>query len=92
MTGRGEQRLGIRGLDNDAEIHHCDAVGDVFYDGKIVRDENVGEPKPVLQVAQQVQDLRADRHIQRRHRLVADDEFRFDRECAGNRDALALAA
>ena len=92
MTGRGEQRLGIGGLDNDAEIHHGDAVGDVFYDGKIVRDENVGEPEPVLQIAQQVQDLRADRHIQRRHRLVADDEFRFHRERAGNGDALALAA
>ena len=50
MTRRGKQRLGIRGLDDPAEIHHGDAVGDVFYDRKVVRNGNVGETKPVLQV------------------------------------------
>ena len=36
MAGRGEQRFGSRGLDDAAEIHHRDAVGDVFDHGKIV--------------------------------------------------------
>src|SRR6266849_7486280 len=92
VTRRGKQRLGIRGLDDPPKIHHGDAVGDVFYDRKVVRNENVGEAKPVLKVAQQVQDLRTDRHIQRRYRLVADDQLRFDRQRPRNGDALALPA
>src|ERR1700682_147514 len=92
MTGRGEQRLRFRGLDDDAEIHHGDAVGDVLHDREVVRDKDVSGAKPVLQVTQQVQNLRTDRDIQRRYRLVTDDEFRFDRERPSNGDALALAA
>ena len=92
MARRGEQRVGVRGLDDGAEIHHRDAVGDVLYDGEIVRDEDVGEPEPVLQVAQQIEDLRADRDVERGDRLVADDQLRLDRERARNGDALALAA
>src|SRR5258708_16741084 len=92
MTRRCEQRLCLRGLDDDAEIHHRDAVGDVFYHSKIMRDEDVRQPKPVLQVAQQVQDLRTDRHVERGYWLVADDQFRLDRERPGNPDTLALAA
>ena len=92
MARRGEQRLRVRGLDDDAEIHHRDPVGDVLHHGEIVRDEDVGEAEPVLQVAQQIEDLRADRDVERRDRLVADDQFRLDRQRPGNGDALALAA
>src|SRR3981081_33281 len=90
--GGVEQLLRIRGLDDAAEVHHGDAVGDVFYHRKVVADEDVGEPKPGLQIAQQVQDLRTNRDVQRRYRLVANDELRFDRERPRDGDALALAA
>ena len=79
-------------FDDAAQMHHRDAVGNVLDHGKIVRNENVGQAEPPLQVAQQIEDLRADRDIERRDRLVADDELRLDRERAGDRDALALAA
>ena len=46
----------------------------------------------LLQVAQQVDDLRLDRHVERRDRLVGDDELRVDGERARDADALALAA
>ena len=36
MPGCGKQRVGGRGLDDAAEIHHGDAVGDVLHDRKIV--------------------------------------------------------
>ena len=41
---------------------------------------------------EQIQDLRADRDVQRRHRLVQDDELRVRHEGAGDGDALPLAA
>jgi hypothetical protein len=56
-----------------------------------VRDEQVGEAERVAQISQKIDDGRLYRHIERRHRLVADDEARPCRKRAGNRDALALA-
>ena len=38
-------------------------------------DEQVGEAEFFLQVGEQVDDLRLDRHVERGHRLVADDEL-----------------
>ena len=45
-------------------------------------------PKPRLQFHQQVHHLRADRHVQRRHRLVGDDQTRLRGQ--RTRDAAAL--
>ena len=48
--------------------------------------------KPLLQLHEQVDDLRLDRDVERRHRLVADEQARLERQRAGDADALALAA
>ena len=79
-------------LDDAAEIHDGDAVADVLDHGEIVRDEEVGEAEPRLEVDQQVEDLRLDRDVERRDRLVGDDQLRLERERARDADALALAA
>ena len=49
-------------------------------------------PNSALQVAQQVQHLRLDRDVERRHRLVGDQQLRLQRERARDADPLALAA
>ena len=59
---------------------------------EVVRDEQVGEVQALLQVDQQVDDLRLDVDVERRDRLVGDDELGRDRERARDRDALPLAA
>ena len=46
----------------------------------------------LLEVLEQVHDLRLDRDVERRDRLVADEEVRVQRERPGEPDALALAA
>ena len=61
-------------------------------DVEVVRDEDVGEPELALQVLEQVEDLRLHRDVERRDRLVADDQLRVDGERAGDADALPLAA
>ena len=55
-------------------------------------DEEVGQPVALLEILQQVEDLSLDRLVQRRHRFVAEDQFRMERQRAGDIDALALAA
>ena len=101
---RGEQRDGVRvdrvlvdlvrgpDLDDLAQVHHRDPVGDVADDAEVVGDEHVGEPELVLQVLEQVDDLRLDRDVEGRDGLVGDDHLRLQRERAGDADALALAA
>ena len=46
----------------------------------------------LLQFLQQVDDLGLDRHIQRRHRLVAHDKLRVNGQGSGHPDALPLPA
>ncbi len=92
MLRRGEQRLLVGVFDDAAEIHHGDVVADVLHHGEIVRDEQVSEAELVLQVHHEIEDLRLDRHVERRDRLVADDQARLQRERARDADALALPA
>src|SRR4029079_17199069 len=79
-------------LDELAEVHDPDPVAEVLDDRQVVADEEVRQVEIVPQVEEQVQDLALDRDIERRHRLVADDEVRPEGEGPGDADALALAA
>ena len=90
--GLREERVARPLLDDPAEVHDGDRVGHVADDREVVRDEEVGQVEPVLQVAQQVEDLRLDRDVDGRDRLVEHDELRVERERARDADALALAA
>ena len=57
-----------------------------------MRDEEIAQAETLLQIQQQVDDLRLHRDVERGHRFVADDEFRLQRQRARDADALALAA
>ena len=67
-------------------------MADVLDHREVVRDEQVRELNSLLQVHQQIDDLRLHRHVERRHRLVADDQSRPQRERARDAQALPLAA
>src|SRR6266852_1439004 len=93
----GVARGGVQGrrggpLDDLAEIHHRDMIGDVLHDREVMGDEEVSELPPLLQVGQQVQHLRLDGDVERAHRLVEHEELRLDRQGAGDTHPLALAA
>src|SRR5712671_1158308 len=101
---RRQQRLGVgvervveelvarRQLDDAAEIHDRDALAQMPYDREVVGDEQVGQAEPFAQILEQVDDLGLNRHVERRHGLIADDELRLHRERPRDPDALALAA
>ena len=75
-----------------SEVHDGDAVGDLADHRQVVRDEDVRQVEVALQVAQEVEHLRLDRDVERRDRLVADDQLRRERERTRDADPLALAA
>ena len=61
------------------------------HDGQVVRDEQVREAELLLQLLQQVDDLRLNRNVQCRHRLVRNDEIRLGGDRSGDSYPLPLA-
>ena len=90
--GRVVDLLAVADLDEPPEVHDRDPVGDLAQHGEVVRDEDVRQLEVLLQVAEEVQHLRLDRDVERRHGLVAHDQLRRERERARDADALPLAA
>ena len=49
-------------------------------DGEVVGDQDVGDTESLLQVAQEVHDLRLGRHVERAHRLVEHEQLGLEGE------------
>ena len=76
----------------EAEVHHHHLVRDVADHGQVVRNEEVGEPELVLEVGEQVEDLRLHRDVERGNRLVGNDQRRIQHQRARDRNPLPLPA
>ena len=92
MSGPVVERLGRSDFDQLSQVHHGHPVTGMGDGGQIVGDEQIGQVELRLQFFQEVEDLRLDRHVERRDRLVADDELRMQHQRPGDRDPLPLAA
>src|SRR5262245_32062968 len=102
--GGGEEGFGVRvqrvGTELKAlsyfydlsQIHHRDLLADVRDRRQIVGDEQIAHTQPPLNLFQQTYDVRSDRDVQRRHRLIEHDEPRVGRERSGDGQSLALAS
>ena len=67
-------------------------LAEMAHHAEVVRDEHEGEAAALPQLLEQHQDLRLHADVERRDRLVGEDEVWTERESAGDTDALALAA
>ena len=92
VLGLGEDVLGSAFLDDLAALHDVDALGHLADDAEVVGDEQHGHAHLALQLLQQLEDLRLDGHVERRRRLVGDQQVGLVGERHGDHDALALAA
>ena len=100
----GAQPLGVRvlrvvehlrgrpALHDLAALHHDRVVGELPHDGQVMADQQVGDAGLVADVGQQVQHLGLDRHVERGHRLVQDQDARLGGERPGDGDPLPLPA
>ena len=87
-----DDRVGRADLHDLAQVHDRDPVGDDPRQRQVVGDEQVGEAALLAQVEHEPQELRPDRDVEHRDRLVRDDEIRAQDDAAGDDDPLALAA
>ena len=60
-----EQVAAVGQLGDPAEVHDRHAVADVLDDAHVVGDEHVGQAELALELLEQVEDLRLDRHVER---------------------------
>ena len=79
-------------LDDPPEVHDGDPVAQRPRQAEVVRDEDQAEVVLPPQPHQHVQHLRAHRHVERRHGLVADQRLGPEHHRRGDHDPLALAA
>ena len=66
--------LGGAALDDAAEVHHRDPVGDVPGQAEVVGHHDDAQPEVGAQLEQQREDLAADRGVEGGDRLVGDDQ------------------
>ena len=75
-------------LHQPPEVEDGDPVGDVPHDAEVVRDEEVRHALLGLELDEQIEDRGLHGYVERRCRLVADDEPRIAGERARDGDAL----
>ncbi len=88
LARRCEDALHITDLDLAAVAHHDNAVGDLGDDAHVVSDEDHCHVHFVLQEADERQDLRLHRHIERRRRLIGNQQVGAARQCHRDHHAL----
>src|SRR5690606_21536014 len=91
MPGMGKELFAMGELDDPSQIHHQHAVADFTHHREVMTDEKHSDAGSALQLRKQFEDLSTNRHIQRRHCFVADDEARFENHCSSDAYALVLA-
>jgi hypothetical protein len=92
MCRRVKQSGGRCDFHHPPQVQNHHPVTQVLHHIEVVRDEQQGQSELLTQADQEVDDLRLDRHVQRRQRFVGDDEAWLCGQCAGNAQALLLTA
>ena len=78
-------------LDDPAQVHDHDPVGELRGRREVVRDHQDAEP--ALRAARErIEHAGAHRDVEHRDGLVGDEQLRLEHERGRDRDALALAA
>ena len=70
MQRMGAEFLAVGQLDYLTQVHHGNAMADVGDGGQVMANEEITHPQGLLQMFELVDNLGADRDVQRRHRLV----------------------
>jgi hypothetical protein len=91
MPGQAKQLGHRRLLDLAAGIHDHDALGDFGDHAEVVRDQNDRRTDAALEIEHQLQDLRLDRDIERRRRLVGNQELWIAGQRHGDHHTLSHA-
>jgi hypothetical protein len=91
MAWRGIKRSLVCDLHEITEIHDGDTVAEKLHHGEVVSDVQVRQTEAMLQALRLIDDLRLDGDVERRDRLIADDEVRTGSQRPRDAEPLALS-
>jgi hypothetical protein len=91
-AARAEHLVHTALLHQHALLHHGDAVGKAAHQVQVVRDEQHGHAAAAQQFGEQVEDLAAQRDVERGGGLVGQQQRGLARQRHGDHGALTLAA
>ena len=92
MSGIVEHFLAGTQFHHLTAVKHRDPVGHIGHNAQVMGDEDDGVAEFLLQILDQLQDLRLNGHVQSSGRLVADQNFRLAGQGDGDNDTLAHTA
>jgi hypothetical protein len=92
VLGPGENLPYGAVLDDASALENGYGIRELADQRKVVGDEQVRQPQLVLQAEEQVDEAGLHGDVQRRGRLVQDDDVRPQHQRPGDRDPLALTA
>ena len=92
VSGLSQDLVGTALFDDAAGLHHRHLVGDLGDHAEVVGDEQNGGVVALLDVLDELEDLRLGGHVQGGGRLVGDQQRGLQGQGRGDHDALALAA
>src|SRR5690606_33376614 len=90
LLGCVEHLVYRAGFDDLAAMHDDDAIGEVSDDAHIVRDEHDRGIEPLVQRAEQVENLGLYCHVESRGRFVSDEQVGVTRNRLRDHGALTL--
>ncbi len=91
VAHRAEELLARRLLDDATGIHDVDSLGATGDNAHVVGDQQRRHSEALLEVVEHLQDLRLDRHVQRRGGLVGEQHLRLAGQRDRDHDALTQA-
>ncbi|MCY1310312.1 hypothetical protein D9M70_604900 [compost metagenome] len=92
MLGEREEASDVVSFDDPAVLHHCHPVTEIGDDAEIVCHDQHCHAGIALDVAQQIENFRLHRDVQRRGRLVGNQEIGITRDRTGDQHPLRHAA
>ncbi len=88
----GEDPGGRAGFDDLTGRHDADLIRHLSDDRQVMGDQQQRHPEAVAQIFEELQDVRLDRHVERRRRLVGDQNVGLVGNRHRDHDPLPLAA
>jgi hypothetical protein len=91
VSRRADDFVGRANLDDVAQIHNGSPSAEVADSCYVMRDEEIGKAKVLLQLNEQVQDHRSNGQVQGGGGFVQHDKRRSGNDCSGYAYALLLS-
>ena len=92
MQGLCKQIFCLAELHHSSKVHNTDLIGNMFHNRQVMADKQIGQIQILLQITQQVDNLRLNGYVKSGYSFVTDDHLRLNDQSSCDTDTLSLTA